>query len=766
MSCAMVNLYSSSLTSLQLYEHALQCLHNGDYQQAVTLFEQVIEAEPNRSAGWYLGLAHLLQGQEEEAQMIWLMAIAEADSEEADLWTGELLQILHSEAEQREPAVSEPTEDEAPVKEQDIQQEQLAWLIRRHIYEIAPQDVTNLLKLVQRSLRLNRFQPDDLVDLGLIEQLQTEPYPDVDTGLLFQVLKDLLQQVPLAPQVADLTEACLPYVQDPTPIVDLLLPVASKLHEVRRNKGLAYRYADMCMRLDGDRADVVNQLCCICQDDRRYTEGIELARRYYDKCNTIIEKIVGNALLLRGLMNTGTHWQEAEAVLHRQTELFQTLIADDEGNVDRFFDVSVICTPLFFYPYFEDNPRVNRTLQNQVAALYLKGLQGYLEKHVEDYQPYPQAPLVRSPEHKKLRIGYLSRFFYRHSIGWLCRWLFEHYDRDRFDVYAYFIQLTDLDDFSKQWFVSKATRSCSFDGDNLGIAKAIREDEIDILVDLDSITSYCTCGVMALKPAPIQVTWLGLDASGLPNIDYFLADPYVLPDDAQEYYAEKIWRLPDTYIGVDGFEVGVPTLRRDELGIPDDAVVYLSGQFAYKRHPEMVQLQLQILSQVPNSYLLIKGLGDEQSIQRLFEQAAEKAGVSRDRLRFLPRDRNEETHRANVAIADVVLDTYPYNGATTTLETLWLGIPLVTRVGEQFPARNSYTMMVNAGLTEGIAWTNEEYVEWGVRLGRDANLRQQVTQKLWRSRQTSTLWNGKQFTRNVEAAYEQMWERYQEKREE
>jgi predicted O-linked N-acetylglucosamine transferase (SPINDLY family) len=113
-----------------------------------------------------------------------------------------------------------------------------------------------------------------------------------------------------------------------------------------------------------------------------------------------------------------------------------------------------------------------------------------------------------------------------------------------------------------------------------------------------------------------------------------------------------------------------------------------------------------------------------------------------------------------LAIADVVLDTYPYNGATTTLETLWMGIPLVTRVGEHFSSRNSYTMMVNAGITEGISWTNEEYVEWGVRFGKEPELRKQVAWKLWKSRQTAPLWNAKAFTQEMEKAYQQMWQGY------
>ncbi|MBE9234453.1 O-linked N-acetylglucosamine transferase, SPINDLY family protein, partial [Cuspidothrix issatschenkoi LEGE 03284] len=309
----------------------------------------------------------------------------------------------------------------------------------------------------------------------------------------------------------------------------------------------------------------------------------------------------------------------------------------------------------------------------------------------------------------------------------------------------------------KQWYINNSTQVYKGGIASSDIAEQIYNDEIDILIDLDSITLDISCEIMSLKPAPVQVTWLGWDASGIPTIDYFIADPYVLPAWAQDYYTEKIWRLPHTYIAVDGFEVGVPNIKRDTLDIPSDAVVYLSSQRGYKRHPEIGRLQMKIIKEVPNSYFLLKGFGDSEAMQGFFMQLADEEEVDCSRLRFLPLVTSECIHRANLAIADIVLDTYPYNGATTTLETLWMGIPLVTRVGKQFAARNSYTMMMNVGVTEGISWSDEEYVEWGVRLGKDADLRQKVAWKLKYSRQTSPLWNGKQFTREMEKAYQEMW---------
>jgi predicted O-linked N-acetylglucosamine transferase (SPINDLY family) len=169
---------------------------------------------------------------------------------------------------------------------------------------------------------------------------------------------------------------------------------------------------------------------------------------------------------------------------------------------------------------------------------------------------------------------------------------------------------------------------------------------------------------------------------------------------------------------------------------------------------------MQILANVPHSYLLLKGIADEAGLRQSVLELAEKEGVAEERIKFLAGVPTEAQHRANMTIADVVLDTYPYNGATTTLEALWMGLPLVTRVGQQFFARYSYTMLVNAGITEGIAWSAEEYVEWGVRLGHDAALRQAISWKLKQSRHTAPLWNARAFTRDMEAAYWQMWQRF------
>jgi predicted O-linked N-acetylglucosamine transferase (SPINDLY family) len=549
-------------------------------------------------------------------------------------------------------------------------------------------------------------------------------------------------------------QASLPHIYDINSFIKIVIPATLKIAHSMRQPTIAARFLELTLPLDPNNTEILKALGTFYIKSGDYSKGIETARLCVSLSVTLAERISANYLLLQGLMDTAEFWHEAYGVFLEQESLFKSLIKEQPIDIEpvkivRLFNSN--CFP----PYLRDDPKQNRPIQNQLAQFCQINVENYASEKV---QRYKQRNLAN--KNKLLKVGYLSHCLCNHSVGWLARWLIHHHDRDRFQIHAYFINYKEVFDPLQEWYLQNVTQVYKGGIYSEDIAEQIYKDEIDILIDHDSITLDIACEIMALKPAPVQATWLGWDASGIPAIDYFIADPYVLPESAQEYYTEKIWRLPQTYIAVDGFEVAVPTLRRDTLNIPSNAIIYLSAQRGYKRHPDTARLQMKIIKEVPNSYFLIKGLGDAEAIQKFFMQIAEEEGVTSDRLRFLPLDPSEAVHRANLAIADVVLDTYPYNGATTTLETLWMGIPLVTKVGQQFAARNSYTMMMNAGIKEGIAWNDEEYVEWGVRLGKDAALRQQISFKLRQSRQTSPLWNAKQFTREMENAYEQMWENH------
>ncbi len=735
------NTFSSNFADLQ--QQAYQSLTLGDYGKAIELYKQAITAKPTVKLNyWYLGLTFLLQGQEIEAQTTWMLAIGEGNAEEIDLWTAELIQVLQAEAERREALPDFP----------------VAWAIRQHIREISPADINNLLHLIYLYIQLETFTADELTELGIIELLKHEQSLELESDLLLQVLRNILDYAPLAPLSFEFAEACLPHIYNSEALINLLLSTSLHIAFTRMECAVAARFTELCLQLDDKHLESLRLLATLYQKSDRHEQGIKTAKLCYSLSQTLADKVFANFHLLRALMTAGGQWEEAVSIFQRQESLLELLIKDSPKNLAQSTTLRLI-NSTFFLPYFRDNPLVNQRIKNQVSQLCQSNIEVYVKTQGEQYH---QRSIVNQKiaASKPLKIGYLSDCLRSHSVGWLARWIFEYHNHERFQIYTYFINYKQINDSLQDWYVEKSNLAYKGGVNGLEIADKIYQDEIDILVDLDSLTLDITCEVMALKPAPVQITWLGWDASGLPAIDYYIADPYVLPESAQNYYSEKLWRLPQTYIAVDGFEVAVPTLRRDELDIPRDAVVYLSAQTGYKRHIDTARLQMKIIQSVPNSYFLIKGLGDQESLKNFFIQIAAEEGLNSDRLRFLPWTGSEATHRANLDIADVVLDTYPYNGATTTLETLWLGIPLVTRVGQQFAARNSYTMMMNVGITEGIAWTDEEYVEWGVRLGKDEVLRQQIVWKLRQSRQTSPLWNAKQFTREMEKAYEQMWQRY------
>lgn len=721
---------------------AAKALDQGQYDHAVHCYEQLVEQCPDQKEyGWLLGLAYLLQGDESAAQFTWTWAFEDADAEQQVAWTADLMQVLEMEAEHQQIA---GTLDRA-------------WLIRQYMRAVDGTNLTNQLQWLKLGLAIQQFTLEDLIQSDIILQLQAAPPNSIDPTLLLSVLTNLLDQNLYDQVIWDLIQSCLGQIEAPV-LADLLLQRAQFLGYQLRNYDLACRYGEWSQQLYPDHPPSQSFLAYFYGLEGNYEQSIALAQQMLESAQTLTETLSANSLLLRSLVKTGGNWQRSIAVFQRQQQLLQNWLQTDLDPTTPP-DFALFTSAFYYFPYLADQPQEHRTLQNQVAQRCQQQLTIHLNHiHGGDYRQV-LFPVRRSRSDRPLRIAYMSAGFRRHSIGWLARWVMRHHDRNRFDVYIYLRQQADISDFTQQWYVDQATCTRCLKGNPIEMAQTIYHDEIDILIDLDSLTSDQACMVMALKPAPVQVTWLGLDASGMSTVDYFIADPYVLPENAQTYYAEKLWLMQNTYLAIDGFEVGVPTLRRDQLGIPSNAVVYFSSQAAFKRYPETVKLQLQILKAVPNGYFLIKGLGDETQVQQLFEQLAAEVGIAFDRLRFLPIEDLEESHRANLALADIVLDTFPYNGATTTLETLWMGIPIVTKVGQQFAARNSYGMLLNAGIHEGIAWTNQEYVDWGIRLGTDPALRQAIRSKLQQARHTAPLWDAQRFTRELEQAYEQMWQK-------
>jgi predicted O-linked N-acetylglucosamine transferase (SPINDLY family) len=716
---------------------------SADYQFSSTDLEQIADhyemivtnGDTTSHNYWYLGLTYLLQEREIDAQATWFVPFAEASELESAVLNSELSEVL----------------DRSATQELTAQNLDNAWLISQYLREVNPTHLNNLFRSILLEIKLDQFSPDILSEWETNEIISEYSNSIVDQQLLAELLQSLLI-FPSATTCSFIKICLLNCLSNSTELVDNLVnDIRNLAHRMGANPFML-EILEFCREFQPKNFNTANVLCRIYSDLGSHDKAIEVSRSIYSFCDYLSDKIRANYPLIIAYLTAG-NWKQANLMFRQYQELIENFIVEDRESLDLETNQRIIVSNVFS-PYTDDRPVYHRQLQNKIAAIYLK----HNQAHLKNYDAEPTTLLKQS---QTIRIGYIGSTLRSHSVGWLSRWLLEYHDRKIFQVFTYCINQDLNDIFYQRWFGSRSDVSYCMVADGERVAAQIRADQIDILIDLDSLTLNITCQVLAAKPAPVQVSWLGWDATGLSTVDYFVADPYVLPGHAQEYYQEKIWRLPQTYLAVNGFEVGIPTLKRQDLDIPDHAVVYWSGQRGFKRHPDTVRAQMRILKSVPNSYFIIKGDTDPKIIQEFFGEIAAEEGVDFNRLRFVGNVADEQTHRANLAIADVVLDTFPYNGATTTLETLWMGIPMVTQVGQQFAARNSYTFMLNAGIEEGIAWSQAEYIEWGIKLGLDRDLRDKIAGKLRSGRTTAPVWNAKQFTLDMEDAYRQMWAKYQ-----
>jgi predicted O-linked N-acetylglucosamine transferase (SPINDLY family) len=701
----------------------------------ISRYKAAITKSDLASNYWWLGISYALNNNLAEADATWFIPLANvADEETAAQLAADLGNTLLIAAQQQT----------------ELRNYRGALVLREYFQQLNGTCLENILQLVLLTDCCTQLHPAHILEWQLAEAIAEAE--EINQPLLAAAFSKMLRVI-CTENISQILN-CLQYSDRAEELLSILLVQAF---------GTGFTYltdpgilvAEYCLELFPQHLGLMHFLSVTYPQANRYADSAQVAQRYYESCVTDLEKVRGYYLWTRALLEA-SDFEQVATIMPTYRSLVNNILQNPPPDINLENCKSIISTTGFF-PYLQDSPVENHNYQNRAGQLY----QACLKSELTDSKLSPLA----KPKHKKksgtLRVGYIGGTLRSHSVGWLSRWLWQYHNQEKFEIFTYNINTPEHNSFNAQWFACKSTANYYLNNNSAEIAALIRQDQIDILVDVDSITSSITYEIMARRAAPVQVTWLGWDASGCPEIDYYIADPQVLPADAQAYYSEKIWRLPQTYLAVDGFEVGTATISRSSLNIPTNAVIYFSAQKGYKLNAANVLAQMQIVQQVSNSYLLVKTRMDEDTALRLYRSLAAETGLDWSRIRFLGEDPNELTHRANLQIADVVLDTFPYNGATTTLETLWLGIPMVTTIGEQFAARNSYAFMTCAGITEGIGESIAEYVEWGVKLGKDQKLRHQISTKLLAARWTSSLWNAHDFTLEMEKAYQQMWQIHQ-----
>jgi predicted O-linked N-acetylglucosamine transferase (SPINDLY family) len=361
--------------------------------------------------------------------------------------------------------------------------------------------------------------------------------------------------------------------------------------------------------------------------------------------------------------------------------------------------------------------------------------------------------------HDRIRVAYLTADFRPHPVAFLVAGVFEHHDRSRFETIGISFGPgagTDIRARIEAGFEHFYDVRNSVDSE---VAAMLRRMEVDVAVDLMAFTEGCRPAILAQRPAPIQVNFLGFPGTmGADRMDYIIADRVLIPADQQRFYSEQVVYLPDTYQANDSKRrIAERTPTREQAGLPEDGFVFCCFNNNYKITPDMFDIWMRLLGQVKGSVLWM--LEDNPAAGENLRREAQAHGITRERLIFAPRTSPPE-HLARQRLGDLFLDTSPYTAHTTCSDALWVGLPVVTFLGPTFAARVAGSLLNAAGLPELVAASPREYEELALHLARDRSRLAAVKAKLAQSRATCALFDTARFTRNLERAFTLMVERH------
>lgn len=366
---------------------------------------------------------------------------------------------------------------------------------------------------------------------------------------------------------------------------------------------------------------------------------------------------------------------------------------------------------------------------------------------------------------RKIKIGYMSADFRLHPLAFLISELLELHDRSQFEIIGFSYGADDKTDARKR--IEKAF-DAFYDIRQLpdtDAAKKIHDCGVNILVDLTGFTQNSRCGIVTLRPAPVSVSWLGFPGTmgsfkggsfiwggldGKPLFDYLLTDSFITPAVAACNYAEQLALLPNSYQPNDRKRPVAQTPSRAECGLPENAFVFCCFNQTFKITADFFNIWMRLLKATPNSVLWLLDC-NRWAKQNLIEQAVLQ-GIASERLIFAPRVAIAE-HLARHAHADLFLDTLPYNAHTTCSDALWMGLPVLTCVGDTFASRVAGSLLKAAGLDDLITYTLENYENKAMFLAKNPQTLDTMKQKLMREKMTSALFDTASFTRSLEAIY-------------
>jgi predicted O-linked N-acetylglucosamine transferase (SPINDLY family) len=366
----------------------------------------------------------------------------------------------------------------------------------------------------------------------------------------------------------------------------------------------------------------------------------------------------------------------------------------------------------------------------------------------------PAAPQRLAPasgyRHQRIRIGYLSSDFCRHAMSFLIVEALERHDRAAFEVFGYCSSPEDGSEIRRRVIAALDHHVPIGALSDEAAARRIRADEIDILIDLNGLTRGARLATLRWKPAPVQATYLGyIGPVPLPELDWMLCDGLVIPPDRAALYAPRPLPLPGLYQANDAQALALPPVSRAAEGLPPDGFVFCNFSHFYKITEAMFDAWMQILRCVPHAVLWL--VADNEPGRRNLTEQARRRGIAAERLVFAARV-DPARYRARLALADLFLDTTPYNAGTVASDALRMGLPLLTLAGQAFASRMAASLLTAIGLPEGVTTARADYIARAVAVATDPPLHARMRATLAGDAWQRTLGDSAGFTARLEAA--------------
>jgi predicted O-linked N-acetylglucosamine transferase (SPINDLY family) len=366
---------------------------------------------------------------------------------------------------------------------------------------------------------------------------------------------------------------------------------------------------------------------------------------------------------------------------------------------------------------------------------------------------------VNKNKKDKIHVGYFSADFHNHATAILMAEFFELHDKNRFHITAFSFGPVTNDDMHNRVKIAFDEFIEVQDKSDESIANLSQNLGIDIAIDLKGYTQDGRPKIFSYRAAPIQISYLGYPGTlGASYMDYIIADPIIIPESNREFYTEKIIYLPNCYQANDSKRaISSQVLSRSEAGLPKDGFVFCCFNQNYKITPQVFDCWMQILHKVDKSVLWL--LEDSVTAVANLKKEALAQGISPERLIFAKRMQLPE-HLARHQLADVFLDTLPYNAHTTASDALWAGLPVLTCIGKTFPGRVAASLLKAVGLSELITNTHEEYIDLAINLANNPQRLRTIRNKLAENRLSSPLFDSTLFTKHLEAGFQKAYDRY------